>query len=191
MYRHAWCLNLENNYIILSDMASIAGAVSAIAFVASLVFLNIQVHQSEKSQRAMIQQGRAERTADIAMRLLSSNFAEVYCRCIKGDSSISETQLIQFMGYCRAVFLGAEDSFLQNRESQLDEMAFVSFTTSLRAIFVSPGVRTVWKMTRGWYGPEFEAFMDIIAKEAANSLQADPLLEWKTVISTEIHETGS
>ena len=170
----------------LSELAPIGGVIIAVAVLASLLFLNIQIRQSEKNQRALIQQGRAGRSANISMRLIASDFAEVYYRCMKGDAGISEAELGQFMGYCRAVFLGAEDSFLQHRELLLDELAFASFTSSLRAIFVSPGMRAMWTITREWYEREFVEFMDTIVKEAANRPRIDQLSQWKTVVSAEI-----
>jgi hypothetical protein len=170
----------------LADLASIAGDISAVVLVITLVYLNLQVRQSDKNQRALIQQGRASRTVDIAMGIMSSDFAEVYYRCVNGDASISETQLVQFMGHCRAIFLGAEDSFLQNKQSQLDNLAFVSFTTSLQSTFVSPGVRAIWKMTREWYEPEFAVFMDIIVSEAVKRHPVDRLTQWKAIVSKEI-----
>ena len=170
-------------YMNVADVAGVAGAISALAFLVSLVLLNIQVHATEKNQRALTQQARAGRTADIAMRLMASDFSEIFCRCKNGDPNITEPMLGQFMGYCRAVFLGAEDSFIQHEESLLDEIAFVSFSLSLREIFVSPGVRAVWKMTREWYGPEFVEFMDAIAKQSSTRLGIDQLAQWKTVVA--------
>ena len=171
--------------ITLSELVSIGGILSAISLVISLVFLNLQVRQSEKNQRALIQQGRASRTVDIAIGIMNSDFAEIYYRCANGDPGISETQLAQFMGYCRAIFLGAEDSFLQNKQSQLDTLAFVSFTTSLQTIFVSPGVRAMWKMTREWYEPEFAVFMDVIVSEAVKRHPVNQLTQWKAIVSKE------
>jgi len=167
----------------VSDVAAIAGAVSAVAVLISLLFLNIQLGLTQKNQRALTQQGRAGRTADIAMRLMAKDFSEIFCRCKNGDLTIDEPTLEQFMGYCRAVFLGAEDSFIQHEEALLSELAFVSFSLSLREIFVSPGVRTVWKMTREWYGPEFVGFMDTIAKQSSTRLPVDQLAQWKAVLS--------
>jgi hypothetical protein len=170
-------------YMNFADVASIAGAVSALAVLVSLLFLNIQLRLTQKNQRALTQQGRAGRTADIAMRLMAADFAVIFCRCKNGDPSISEAMLDQFMGYCRAVFLGAEDSFIQHEEELLSELAFVSFSLSLHEIFVSPGVRAVWKMTREWYGPEFVDFMDAIAKQSSTRPAVDQLAQWKTVVA--------
>ena len=172
-------------YMNFADVAAIAGAISALAVLVSLLFLNIQVRLTEKNQRALTQQGRAGRTADIAMRLMAADFSVIFCRCKNGDPSITEPMLDQFMGYCRAVFLGAEDSFIQHEESLLSELAFVSFSLSLREIFVSPGVRAIWKMTREWYGPEFVEFMDAIAKQSSTRLGVNQLAQWKTVVASQ------
>ena len=64
-----------DKYMSFADVAALAGAISAIAFLVSPVLLNIQVHSTEKNQRTLTQKARAGRTADIAMRLMSSDFA--------------------------------------------------------------------------------------------------------------------
>ena len=61
-------------YMSFADVAAVAGAVSAVAFIVSLLLLNLQVHATEKNQRALTQQGRAGRTADISMRIMASDF---------------------------------------------------------------------------------------------------------------------
>jgi len=38
-------------------------------------------------------------------------------------------------------------------------------------------------MTREWYGPEFVAFMDAIAKQSSTRLGIDQLAQWKTVVA--------
>lgn len=169
----------------LSELTTIAGTVSAIAVLFSLRLIKRQIRQSEKNQRALIQQGRASRSAEVAMRLMASDFAEAYHRCMNGDTEITEIQLVQFMGYCRAVFLGAEDSYLQHREYLLDELAFNSFKSSLLGLFMSPGMRATWAILREWFDAEFAAFMDGVSKEAIDRPYSVHHTQWKAAVSTE------
>src|SRR5579859_6559562 len=53
----------------LSDAASVAGIISSAAVALSLVYLALQVRQAERNQKAMMQQGRADRTTDLMMRI--------------------------------------------------------------------------------------------------------------------------
>ena len=94
------------------------------------------------------------------MRLMDTEFAEAYHNCMDGNGEVTDTQLVQFIGYCRAVFLGAEDSFLQHRAGLLDEKAFNSFDRSLRSLFESPGMRAAWSILREWYDQDFATYMD-------------------------------
>ena len=163
----------------LSALAALSGIVSAVSVLISLLLVRRQILQSEKNQRALIQQGRAGRSADIVMRLMSSDFADAYHNCMNGNTDITETQLVQFIGYCRGVFLGAEDSFLQHREHLLDDRAFNSFRRSLHGIFVSPGMRAAWSILREWYDGEFMAFVDSIVKEATGLPQGIQNAQWQ------------
>ncbi len=168
----------------LSDLSSIATAISAFAILVSLIFVNIQVRQAEKYQRASIQQGRAARTGEIAMRVIDPGFADVHSRCMRGDANITDAELRQFFGYCRASFLGAEDSFFQHEEELLDEKAYASFIASIKVLLVLPGMRAMWRMTRDWYEPEFAGFMDSLASEAAKHPPIDQLAQWKKAVTT-------
>jgi hypothetical protein len=170
----------------LSVLSTLAGAISAIAVLVSLLLVQRQIRQSEKNQRALIQQGRAGRSAEIAMRLMDSDFARAYHGCMNGDMEITEIELVQFIGYCRAVFLGAEDSFLQHREGLLDEPAFNSFKRALLGLFVSPGMRASWSVLREWYDPEFAAYVDCIIEDTADRPNAFQHDRWMAAASVEI-----
>ncbi len=168
---------------ITTAITTLAGTVSAVAVLISLLLIKSQLRQAHENQRALIQQGRASRSAEIAMRLMSTDFAEAYHSCMNGDTEISDTQLVQFIGYCRAVFLGAEDSFLQHGEGLLDEPAFNSFNRSLRSLFESPGMRAAWSILREWYDVEFAAYMDGVVKDAADRPIGIQHEQWKAAAS--------
>ncbi len=168
---------------MLSDITTLAAAVSAVAVLVSLILLQRQLRQAHNNQRALIQQGRASRSAEIALRLMSTDFAEAYYSCMSGNRQITEPQLVQFIGYCRAVFLGAEDSFLQHSESLLDEPAFNSFNRSMRSLCESPGMRAAWSILREWYDVEFATYMDGVAKDATDRPIGVQHAQWKAAVA--------
>ena len=167
----------------LSEISSLAGMVSTVAVLVSLLLVRRQLRESHLNQQALIQQGRAGRSVDIAMRLMSTDFAEAYHSCMCGESEVTEAQLVQFIGYCRAVFLGAEDSYLQHRDGLLDESAFNSFSRSLRSLFESPGMKAAWSVLREWYGSEFVAYVDRVASDASHRPIAVQHAQWKAAVA--------
>jgi len=166
----------------LSEISTLTGAVSAVAVLISLLFVRRQLRQSHDNQRALIQQGRANRSAEIAMRLMDAEFAEAYHNCMDGKGEITDTQLVQFIGYCRAVFLGAEDSFLQHRDGLLEEEAFNSFDRSLRSLFESPGMKAAWTILREWYHKDFVVYMDGAIRTANDRPIAIQHAQWKAAV---------
>jgi hypothetical protein len=167
----------------LSEISTLAAAVSACAVPISLTLLARQLRQARRNQQALIQQGRAGRSVEIAMRLVTTDFAEAYHSCMSGDPQITDTQLVQFIGYCRAVFLGAEDSYLQHKQSLLDESAFNSFNRTLSSLLESPGMGAAWMIVREWYDGKFAAHMDGVVQEANNRPPSIQNAQWRAAVS--------
>lgn len=167
----------------LSEISTLTGAISAVAVLISLLFVRRQLRQSHDNQRALIQQGRANRSAEIAMRLMDTEFAKAYHNCMDGKLDMTDTQLVQFIGYCRAVFLGAEDSFLQHRDGLLEEQAFNSFDRSMCSLFESPGMKAAWAILREWYHKDFVVYMDETVFAATDRPIAIQHAQWKSAVS--------
>jgi len=162
----------------LSDLASIGNLVSGIAVLISLVYLSLQVRQTERSQRALMQQGRANRVTDTTLRLAEAEMSSVWCRARRGDENLTSEELNQYMLMCRAGFLSGEDSFLQHLSGQLDSTAFKSFVAGARSYFTSPGLRAAWRLSANQYGEEYVRFMDGIMKESTVQPEADLRATW-------------
>src|SRR5204862_8359032 len=95
----------------LTDLASIGSLVSGLAFLVSLAYLSLQIRQNARHSQALIQQGRAARIADTALRLAELRESEALDKCFEGSSDISEKDVARFLYICRAAFISAEDSF--------------------------------------------------------------------------------
>jgi hypothetical protein len=68
----------------LSDFASIGTLISSLAVLVSLVFLNFQMRQTERNQRAMMNQGVMARDNAIMMMLQQPEVMQVWTKATAG-----------------------------------------------------------------------------------------------------------
>ena len=167
----------------LSDFASIGSVISGIAVLASLVYFSLQIRQNTKHSQALIQQGRAARIADIALRMAELRADDGLNGCFDGVSGSSSRDVSRFLNMARAVFISAEDSFLQNEEGLLGLPTFESYKASLRAGLNSPGLGAAWIMTRDMYEPKFRAFMDGILGDLRLTQTRRSSETWQTALA--------
>jgi hypothetical protein len=163
----------------LSDVASIAAIFSSIAVAVSLVYVALQVRQAEKNQRAVIQQGRANRVSDAALALSEPGTAAIMGKGAREPEAFTAEELERFLTICRAAFISAEDSFLQHRAGLLDEVSFKSFAVGAKGQFAaSAGLRAAWRMLSSQFDPAFADFMDRQLAEAPRQQAQDRLTTW-------------
>jgi hypothetical protein len=165
----------------LSDLSNIGSFVSALAVLASLVYLGLQTRQNVRHTRALIQQGRAARISEAALRLCELTGEPGMDRCIDAAPDVTAADLRRFLFLCRAAFISAEDSWLQRREGLLDDAAFASFEAGVRGGLFGPGVDMAWKLTRNAYEPSFRDFMDRTLSAGSGPESGSNLERWKTL----------
>jgi hypothetical protein len=166
----------------LSDAAAAAAIVSSGAVALSLVYVAVQIRQAEKNQRGMMQQGRADRASDAALRLADPTLGPVWQKGRRAPEDLSLEELDQFLMLCRMNFLSAEDSFLQHAAGLMDKTAYASFVAGVRTLSATfPGLRAAWLMSRSQYGAEFARFMDAIVA-AGGAPSGDRLAQWRTAV---------
>jgi hypothetical protein len=144
----------------LADLSSIATVVSGLAVLISLVYLGLQTRQDVRNSQALIQQGRAARIADTALRLAELRASDEINKCFEGAPDVSAKDVARFLFICRAIFVSAEDSFFQHQQGLLDDIAFRSFESSVKGGMGAPGLAAGWRMTGDMYEPQFRAFMN-------------------------------
>jgi hypothetical protein len=145
----------------LSDIASIATVISGLAVLGSLVYLSLQIRQSSKHTKALIQQGRALQTQNIWFQTAATRgLSEVFERGIDADQTMDRSQYAQFYLWMGAVYFTWEDLFYQHRDGLVDDERHVGTLNQLKQNFQRPGFRAAWTMLRTNYGREFQGFMD-------------------------------
>ena len=144
----------------LSDLASIGSLISGVAVIASLIYLAQQTRQNVRHSQALIQQGRAARIADTALRLAELRQSDAIDKCFEGSLEVSAKDVARFLFLCRAIFVSAEDSFFQHKQGLLDDTAFESFESSLESGMGAAGIAAAWMMTADMYEPQFRDYMN-------------------------------
>jgi hypothetical protein len=163
----------------------ISQSVASVAVVGSLVYLALQVRSAERSQRAIMQQGRADRAAQGAISIANPELARVFSKGTAGQTELTREEFTQWMMICRALFLSGEDSFLQYKAGQLDQMSFDSYLAGVRFYMASPGIRAAWRLSAGQFGSAFRDFVTALVDRTPLGQDGDAYAEWQKLLLAE------
>jgi hypothetical protein len=168
--------------VTLEQIFYLSQSVASVAVVGTLIYLGLQVRSAERSQRAIMQQGRASHGA---LGLADPQLARVFGKATAGQTSLTHDEFTQWMMMCRALFLSGEDSYLQHQAGQLDQPAFDSYVTGVRYYMRSAGMRAAWQVSRSQFGGDFRNFVDAILREPPLARGGDAYAEWHKLVESE------
>jgi hypothetical protein len=166
----------------LEEIFYISQTAAAVAVVTSLIYLALQVRQAERIQRAIMQQGRADRASQGALALADPELARVFRHGMSGDTELTRDEFTQWSLICRALLLSGEDSFLQHKAGLLDKPAFDSYVAGARFYLASPGLRAVWKISGAQFGRDFREFVSSIVEKTPAVRGVDAYAEWQKLL---------
>ena len=174
----------------LADLASVGSFISGIAVVVTLIFLLVQTRQTERNQRALMQQMRSARLVDTLLKASEPHLCEAMGRAFANDATMDDAKFRSFLMFTLASLTNWEDTFLQYRAGALDEKSFVSDTAILRLWASLPAFRAVWYMMRETYTGDYRAYVEELVRETKvlrTALSTESA--WKTLLAREL-ESG-
>jgi hypothetical protein len=175
----------------LSDLASLGSFVSGFAVLTSLVYLALQVRQTERNQQISIRHSRASRIVELELALADPAMAHAWLHGSGSPQAITQTELSQFIHLCRALLFHFEDSFYQREEGLLNDAAFETVVAGARLLARSTGWRAAWRVARPNFGGRFLDFMDGVVAGSAAEPPVDLSLEaWKVAFASEASRTS-
>jgi len=176
----------------LSVLASLGSFVSGFAVLISLIYLALQVRQTERNQQISIRHSRVSRIVELHLALADPAVAEAWLHGSASPEQLTQVELSQFNNLCRALFFHFEDSFYQRQEGLLNDEAFETVVAGARLSARSRGWRAAWKIARCNFGGRFLAFMDGIVAASAVEPPVDLSLEaWKAAFAAEASRTSA
>ncbi len=120
--------------------------VAAGALVASLLFVGLQLRQSDKTQRALVHQATIQRTIELNQRLTDAHIVALVIKARDPRVSWTVEEIWQMRAMIRVMVLHVTDMQWQHRAGLLDASTFDSVLTVTRGVFALPGVRICWQM---------------------------------------------
>jgi hypothetical protein len=161
----SWSVFRQTASMSLADLASLA---SSVAVVLSLLFLGLQIRQSNRNQRSLMQQGRSARNVELLSRLSDPRVSDVISRAANGET-LTDQDCFVLYGYLTSVFWSYEDCFFQFHLGMLDPKSWASDGITLRRLLGNPAYRAVWRFAWGGIGDEYRSFLDGLAAESRHN----------------------
>jgi hypothetical protein len=169
----------------LADIATIASVVSSAAVVVSLIYLSLQIRQTQRNQQALMQQTRTAGITDMNIALADPAIAAAYNKGLAGDPDMTSTEVRQFLSLARCGFINMENNFIQHHDGLMSDEAFHSALEGARFQATFPGLRAAWRQSRGAYGKSFAAYFDPIVESGAQELTPDASRDWRAALTAE------
>jgi hypothetical protein len=168
----------------LSDLASIGSFVSAVAVVVTLAFLTLQMRQTNRNQRALMQQGRSTRGAESILKTAEPAMSERHMRGTTADRSMTEAEVWSYLQMVMAQHINWEDSFLQHRAGLLDTESWNTDQAALRWTCMFLGTRAIWRMVGPSFGASYRAYVDQLMTETPPR-SLDLVADWSAALDRE------
>ena len=141
----------------------ISQIIAAVALVASLAFVGIQLRQNTRSMRAatstahtqlLIQLGVFAGGTDDAARIWRSG--------LQGLDQLTENERVRFTVFLSTLVRFFEASRVQWLHGQLDKEHWHSVEQQVKGLVTQPGVKAWWNVRSHWHSEEFRNWFDSI-----------------------------
>jgi hypothetical protein len=151
----------------LEQWALIAQIISAIAVIASLIFVGFQLGKATSAIRASSSQAHSSLYTDLVQSIIdNADFARSWSIGITDPKALSEEEWVRFVAYASALFRLYESSRVQWLNGRLDEEHWHTIERQAADFRHLPGLQLAWQLRGHWYSPEFRAWFEGLAPEA-------------------------
>ena len=166
----------------LEQASFVAQIVSALAIIASLVFVGIQLRQATGAMRNSSSQAHSAVYSGIISAIIeNADFASIWRRGLSDPSSLGDDEWVRFIACASAQFRFFESSRVQWQQGLLDREHWQNIEAQVRSFVPQPGIQAWWKLRREWHSEAFRAWFETLGTDADRPLYR-PL--WKRRMSS-------
>ncbi|MEO7602271.1 MAG: hypothetical protein ABIS39_03270 [Sphingomicrobium sp.] len=145
----------------LEHASLIAQIVSAVAVIASLIFVGFQLRQATAAIHATSSQAHSALYTDLVQCIIdNADFARIWSNGLSDPKSLSEEEWIRFVAYASALFRLYESSWVQWQHGRLEEEHWHTIEKQAVCFGHLPGLKAAWQIRGGWFSPGFRAWFE-------------------------------
>lgn len=145
----------------LEQASLLAQIVSALAVVASLIFVGIQLRQATRAVRASTSQAHSALYHAIVVTIVENGeFARIWREALADFDSCSPDDRVRFVAQMSALFRYYESSRVQWLHGQLDPEHWFTIERQVMSLIPQPGTQSWWALRRHWHSDEFQRWFD-------------------------------
>ncbi len=145
----------------LEQASYLSQIIGALAVLASLVFIGLQIRQNTESQKVVAVSTLAGAIAAINVPAMQSPaLGEALAKATRDWNSASREQRVLAHFFLFSYFKLGENAWYQHQKGVLEGTQWTGWETMLRAFYHAGGVqRGWWPRRRRAYSPEFQAYL--------------------------------
>ena len=145
----------------LEQISFVAQIASAIAVIASLIFVGIQLRRATLAIRASSSQAHSSLYTDLVQSIIdNADFAAAWSVGLTNPKALSEADWVRFVAYASALFRLYESSRVQWLDGSLDKEHWHTIERQAADFGHLPGLQRAWNLRSHWYSQEFRAWFE-------------------------------
>ncbi len=150
----------------LSDWASIAEIIGAVAVVFSLLYVGYEIQRNTKVGLASNRQEIAARAQDLALYSAEAGIYRLLFDESADTAELTAAEQDRLTAYIGALLRTTEEAFLLNRDGLLDDEYWMTRAGVMMAALRTDNARQIYIRTRdrGFYTSDFTAWADSALK---------------------------
>ena len=145
----------------LEQWSFVAQIISAVAVIASLIFVGFQLTRATAAIRASSSQAHSALYTDLVQSIIdNAEFARIWSLGLMKPDQLKEEEWVRFVAYASALFRLYESSRVQWLNGRLDAEHWHTIERQAADFGHLPGLQRAWKLRGNWYSEEFRDWFD-------------------------------
>jgi len=158
----------------LEQLSFLSQIVSAVAVVASLVFVGIQLRHATKAVRASTSQAHSANYYAINSSIIGDGeLARIWRESLANFESQSPDAKVRFIALTSSIFRFYESSRAQWLRGQLDPEHWQMIERQATSFASQPGIKSWWKLRRQWHSAEFRNWYEGLPEADSGTIYAE------------------